>query len=745
MEIEKITEGLNQEQADAVLHDSGPLLILAGAGSGKTRVLTHRAANLILSGKCKPNEILAVTFTNKAAREMEARVTKLLHELDVPLFEPLWISTFHSICVRILRSHIDLLEYEKSFAIYDSSDQLAMVKKVMQALNINEKMYPAKAFQSKINHCKMQALRPDDIQKLSNFNFDDRDLQVFKRYEEDMKSSNALDFGDLLLKVYDLFTYYPVVLEEFQEKFKYIMVDEYQDTNKVQYLIVNMLAQKSKNICVVGDEDQSIYSWRGADISNILSFESDFPDSKVVKLEKNYRSTKTIVTAATHVIKNNSQRKNKVLHTDNEAGDKIIVKEERTDYDEARYVISHMRDQLATGKFSFNDVAVFYRTNAQSRLIEEQLRSNSIPYKIVGGIKFYERAEIKDILAYMRLILTPNDDISFKRVINTPARGIGKTTVEKIQAIANEQRIPLVAAAPIACENKVFHGGAIKKVTGFLRLIENLRIQGETLTLSQIFQLILDDTGYAKILKDQDTPESRTRLENLEELDNALVQFEEERDDEATLQSFLEEMALVSDIDTMEDEGKSVTLMTLHISKGLEFPLVYIVGMEEGLFPTGRAVEADDPTAIEEERRLAYVGMTRAQKKLVLTYARSRRLWGHETYNPPSRFIAELPEEYIDSQTSFKRPKLLDRIRSADKASSDPFPDYENAGNTHDSVNEYQKGLKVKHPTFGVGSVLATEGSGQSMKIKVVFSDNSVKKFVAKYARLEKLDYFDDF
>jgi DNA helicase II / ATP-dependent DNA helicase PcrA len=767
--LDELMGPLNPPQRDAVDTLSGPLLILAGAGSGKTRVLTYRTANIVAKGEANADEILAVTFTNKAAKEMEGRIQTLLKKAGIPVYGKLWISTFHSICARILREHIHLLDYKPFFGIYDSADQLSMIKKVLTAMGIDEKTYPAKAFAARINAAKTDALLPDDVAKRPRI-MDERSLQVYRKYEEEMRRANSLDFGDLLMKTYLLFCDYPAVLESYQNKFRFIMVDEYQDTNRIQYLLVRKLADAHRNLCVVGDEDQSIYSWRGADIHNILDFEKDFPEAKVVKLEQNYRSTQTIINAATHVIRNNSQRKDKTLFTNNPSGEPIIIREENNEYDEARYVVNEIQKLLSNGDVSASEIAIFYRTNAQSRVLEEQFRTRNIPYKIVGGMKFYERMEIKDILAYMKLILNPTDDIAFKRVINVPARGIGKTTVDRLEEFSASRNLSMIEGTALAVDEREFNAGTTGKLRGFLNILEALRELAMEVSLPELYHAILDKTSYVQRLKEEDSPEAESRIENLEEFDNAITKFSEERGEEGTLQTFLEEMSLVSDQDSLEDsdESKSVTMMTLHISKGLEYPVVYIVGMEENLFPSGRAAEQnEDPTAIEEERRLAYVGMTRAEKKLTLTYARMRKVWGEEHSNPPSRFIKELPREGVVHQTNQQRTSFADRMRSRPSGggfsgglggdsrsgagygqTSGRMPNYEDfADQSFDDVGdesqsasgELRKGMRVRHPTYGVGAILNTEGAGADLKVSVVFGDNTVKKFVAKYARLERV------
>lgn len=770
--LEPIFAKMNPEQLKAVKALDGPLLILAGAGSGKTRVLTHRFAHLVASGRAAPHQILAVTFTNKAAREMESRIQAILNEMalrDVGPNERLWISTFHSIGSRILREHIDLLGYQKNFVIYDTSDQLAMVKRITQSLKLDEKLFPAKQFASRINALKTEGYTPDQVKGQWHL-LDQTQFEVFLKYEQEMKRSNALDFGDLLIKMRELFTDYPDLLEVYRTRFRYIMVDEYQDTNAVQYQLIRLLSDGHRNLCVVGDEDQSIYSWRGADIQNILSFEKDFPETEVIKLEQNYRSTQTIINAATAVIQNNTQRKNKVLFTENPEGEKIIVREETDEYGEAKYVVSDIVREVSDKGRSGSEIAIFYRTNAQSRVLEEQLRMRGLSYRLIGGVKFYDRMEVKDILAYLRLIANPRDNVSYKRIINVPTRGIGKTTVDRLEDIASENGLSLWEATLKAIAERQFNAGATGKLRRFTDLLEKLCEFGSQRRLSELNLEVVDQTEYVKRLKAEDTPEAEARIENLEELQNAIVQFEAERGSDATLQSFLEEMALVSDLDSKEstDDQNAITLMTLHISKGLEFPVVYIVGCEEGLFPSGRATESQGSLELEEERRLCYVGMTRAEEKLTLTHAKTRKVWGSEQMNSPSRFLKEIPKEYAlvtssygsqrprflghsetgfgqspqDSARSWNRPSIHTSRRSTmagvERDFEDSFDAFADDFDQRPEQVSYRKGLRVRHPSYGTGQVLATEGSGEALKVTVVFADQTVKKFVAKYARLEK-------
>jgi DNA helicase-2/ATP-dependent DNA helicase PcrA len=764
--LEKFAETLNERQAEAVATLHGPLLILAGAGSGKTRVLTFRMANLIAQGEATADQILAVTFTNKAAREMEHRTVKLLGDMGIPVFERMWVSTFHSTCARILREDIHLLDYQPFFAIYDDADQMSLIKKVMASLNINDKTHPPRSFQAKINEAKQIAQGPEDIAKKNSMWWDEKSVDVYRIYEEELKRSNALDFGDLLFKTYDLFRTYPDILKKYQDRFQYISVDEYQDTNHIQYLLVKQLAEQHRNLCVVGDEDQSIYSWRGADITNILTFEKDFPETKVIKLEQNYRSTKIIVSAASDVIRNNTQRKDKTLFTSNADGEKIVVHEDINEYEEARFVVQNI-EALMKGNdgepLDYRDFAVFYRTNAQSRVIEDLMRSHNIPYKLVGGVKFYERMEIKDILAYLKMIVNPADDIAVARIINVPARGIGKTTVEKTEEVGLQHKISFYEAILYMSEHRLVNSGAARKLREFRNLADSLREKAKGMRLSDLFVEILDATEYVIRLKEENTTESQARIDNLEEFANAIRQFEQERGEEATLINFLEEMALVSDADQIDEGDNFVTLMTLHISKGLEFPAVFIVGMEEGLFPSARSINDSDPENVEEERRLAYVGMTRARKRLFLSHAKSRRVWGQEQSHPPSRFLKEIPDQYVHRQSRVQRSTFLERYRdkygggedasalrphgsdnmrpqrrrpvSRGGDSFDTMPDYENA--SQESGRGFQKGMRVRHPTFGTGSIYEVEGSGEMQKVSVIFHDQTFKKFVVKYARLE--------
>ncbi|PIT99139.1 MAG: ATP-dependent DNA helicase [Bdellovibrionales bacterium CG10_big_fil_rev_8_21_14_0_10_45_34] len=750
-DLSVLLNGLNPTQREAVLHTEGPLLIAAGAGSGKTRVLTHRMAFVVASGLAGPENILAVTFTNKAAREMETRAVRLMLDLGIPVYEPPWISTFHSIGVRILRQYADRLGFNRQFVIYDSDDQLSMIKRSLKALDISDKIYPAKSGQAFINHCKTLGIEAVDSHKQADGYRDQTFVKVYHHYEEALKVANAFDFADLLLKTNSLFNKHPDVLEAYQERFRYLFVDEYQDTNSIQYEIVKKLSAKSKNLCVVGDEDQSIYSWRGADIRNIMEFETDFANARLIKLEQNYRSTKNIVRAASGVIANNSLRKPKELFTDNTDGSQVFVREESTDYDEAKYCAAQIRRWMESEFARHKDIAIFYRTNAQSRVLEEQLRAASIPYKLIGAVRFFDRMEIKDALSYLRLVYNPSDDLAFLRAINTPPRGIGKTSLERLSALAQREGLPLFQAAQMAVSQTEIPKKARKGLEELLVILEELFEFSLQAKVSELYQRMIQRTKYIEFLRSQDTGDADSRIQNLEELSNAFEAFENERGEEATLAAFLEEIALISDIDKVNPDEDAVTLMTLHISKGLEFPYVIIIGVEESLFPSYRTFDLIDGDALEEERRLAYVGMTRAEKELHLTYTRRRKVWGQDQFNPPSRFISEIPKELISFSSSIYSPRgtfserhgLGARPISNSKSTPSHWAD-DHAQNFSESetgsvVSIFRPGLRVRHSVFGSGTVYGVEGSGENMKLTVDFDNQRLKTLVAKYARLEIL------
>lgn len=608
-----IYDTLNAEQREAVFHTEGPLLILAGAGSGKTRVLTHRIAYLIEEKGINPWNILAITFTNKAAGEMRERVD------DIVGFgsESIWVSTFHSTCVRILRRHIDRLGYDNNFTIYDSDDQKTLMKDVCKLLQIDTKTYRERTILSAISSAKDEMVTPEEYELNAYGDFSKKKIaEAYKEYERQLKANNALDFDDLLVKTVQLFQTQPEILEYYQDRFRYIMVDEYQDTNTVQFKLISLLAAKYKNLCVVGDDDQSIYKFRGANIQNILSFEKEFEHTKVIKLEQNYRSTSTILDAANAVIKNNVGRKAKSLWTENGEGEKIQFRQFDTAYDEAEYIVGDIRERVDNGKAAYCDHAVLYRTNAQSRLFEEKMITANIPYKIVGGVNFYARKEIKDLLAYLKTIDNGKDDLAVRRIINVPKRGIGLTTVNRITEAAQQRGISFYEAL---CSADLVPGlgRSISKLESFAAMIEYFRKEAEHLSITELMEEILTETGYVEELKAEGEEEAEARLQNIDEFLNKIAAYEESCEEELpTLSGFLEEVALVADIDSLDEESDYVVLMTLHSAKGLEFPYVYLAGMEDGIFPSYMTITADDPTEIEEERRLCYVGITRAKKNL---------------------------------------------------------------------------------------------------------------------------------
>ena len=631
---------LNSRQKEAIQTIHGALLISAGAGSGKTQVLTSRMAHIISQGLAGPDQILAVTFTNKAAREMIDRITQFL--MDRPIFEKLWISTFHSACARILRENISALAPRKQVVIYDSADQLSLIKKIMKDYNIDENYHPAKSFQKQISLCKRRAISPQEVSNHPYLRTTEDFHQFYASYEEALIAAEAFDFEGLIFEVYKLFLSHPKILSHYQEKFKFISIDEYQDTNHIQYLLVKQLAQKYKNICVVGDEDQSIYSWRGADISNILNFEKDFPNCKVIKLEQNYRSTETIVSAASSLIQHNGSRINKKLFTQNISGDLIRVESHWDDINEARFTARTISKFCEGGEYSYKDFAVFYRTNAQSRTLEDQLRINSIPYQIVGNLKFYDRSEIKDMISYFRVLLNPNDEISLRRIINVPRRGIGKTTIEQ----ANSYKLTHGLSFYEALTDLSQKNPSKKSSDSFLKfrqMTTELRRQIKKQSLSELYLSLLEKTEYLKNLEIQKTHEAGSKIENLNELGNGIKQFEEEKGEASNLESFLEQMSLLSSSPVSHNED-GVQMMTLHLSKGLEFDVVFITGLEEGLFPL---IQSIDDMDVEEERRLAYVGMTRARKKLFLSYAQNRKRFGVDKKQSPSRFLKEISQNYL--------------------------------------------------------------------------------------------------
>ena len=648
-----IIKDLNPVQKEAVQQLNGPVLILAGAGSGKTRVLVYRIALLLIEQKAKLQNILAVTFTNKAAREMKERVLHLLYNNNYSIGYTPWIGTFHSTCAHILRENFSLITNRSTFTIYDQQDQLRLVKKVIKDLNLNEKIHIPKNIRSQINLCKRMAVEPHNLHRISHLNYDDSFHDIYTAYEKALIQNSAFDFGSLLLETYKLMINNQSLSEKLSNQFQFICIDEYQDTNHIQYLIVKKLAEKHKNICVVGDEDQSIYGWRGADMSNIMNFENDFSGCKTFFLEQNYRSTKNIVKAAGTLISHNKVRKGKVLFTNNSTGEKILIKENFNEMEESRFISNYVKLACEQKGYQHKDFAILYRTNAQSRALEDGFRILKIPYKIVGGIRFYERAEVKDVLSYLRFVLNTKDDIAFLRIINSPKRGIGKSTLEKIQKQAREDSSDLFETLQKQFNKNIFKGKASKEIERFIKMIKKLKSQLDALPLYEYYILVLEESGYLDQLKADPSLEAQNRIDNIQELGNVIDQKQKESETTLSLSVFLEEMSLLSEGDKTKNDKESVTLMTLHNSKGLEFPCVMITGMEEGLFPSFQSVAEE---GIEEERRLLYVGMTRAKKKLILSFAWKRKVWGREQSNEISRFFEEIPNSFIEHQSSFHTP-----------------------------------------------------------------------------------------
>ena len=734
-------ELLNREQQEAVLHVDGPLLILAGAGSGKTRVLTYRIAHLIDECGVNPWNILAITFTNKAAGEMRERVDKIVGYGS----ESIWVSTFHSTCVRILRRYIDRLGYDTNFTIYDTEDQKTVMKSVCQKLQLDSKLYKERMLLNVISHAKDEYISPNEFLLEAKGDFrQEKIAQAYVEYQKELKKNNALDFDDLLVKTVELFQSCPDVLEYYQNRFRYIMVDEYQDTNTVQFKFISTLARQYRNLCVVGDDDQSIYKFRGANIRNILDFEKVFPDAKVVKLEQNYRSTQNILNAANGVIANNRGRKEKALWTENEQGEPILFQQFQNGYEEAEYVSGEISKKVRKGEAEYQDFAVLYRTNAQSRLFEEKFLYANIPYKIVGGVNFYSRKEIKDILAYLKTIDNGKDDLAVRRIINVPKRGIGNVTLAKVQAYADSRDISFFEALEEAGEIPGL-GKAALKIQPFVHLIHEMRLSLADMSMQDLIQAILDKTGYAEELKNEDTDESKARLENIDEFINKAVTYEEGAE-EPNLSGFLEEVALVADIDSVEDGDNRVLLMTLHSAKGLEFPYVYLAGMEDGLFPSYMSIAADDPTEeIEEERRLCYVGITRAMKELTITCARCRMVRGETQYNNVSRFVREIPSELLARKSVMpkepKKPEVPQNTsyQKAKEAFRTKTFDPQQFKVVKADKLDYTEGDQVSHVKFGKGTVLEITEGGRDYEVKVDFERFGVKKMFASFAKLKKV------
>ena len=741
MDLKKL---LNKEQYDGATTVDGQVLILAGAGSGKTRVLTYRMAHMIEDLGILPYKILAITFTNKAAKEMKDRVKSLIGDRA----EDMWISTFHSTCVRILRREIEKLGYKKSFTIYDSSDQKTLVKECIKALNINDKEISEQEILSKVGKAKDNMQSPAAFMRENESNFREKKIaEAYELYQKRLKENNALDFDDLIFKTVELFKKDKETLEFYQRKFQYIMVDEYQDTNKVQYEFIRLLADKHKNICVVGDDDQCIYQWRGADIRNILDFEKDYPNAKVIKLEQNYRSKGNILDAANVVIVNNANRKSKALRTEQEAGSKIKVYRAYSDTDEGNFIAKQIRKIKDAENKDYKDFAILYRTNAQSRIFEESLRRNDIPYKILGGTRFYDRKEIKDMLSYLKVLVNPNDSISLKRIINVPKRGIGDATVGKVSDFAESYELPLWDALSTVRNIPTLTPRNCGGIENFMEMMEKFIEMSEVLPVSNLIEMILKETGYISELEKSKEIEDKSRIENLKELVSDAVDFERSSED-TTLSAYLEKVSLVQDTDKLEEDADTIVLMTVHSAKGLEFPVVFMVGMENGIFP-GMA-SFDNAAEMEESRRLCYVGITRAKEQLFMTSAEVRRQFGRVVSYPQSDFINEIKsdlKEYVSGESLAARTENRSSMFQARNNYNNPHS-LRNSSNamqkpkiksTQSSVSsdEVTIGRKVKHSKFGVGTVVAIANAGNDKKVTIVFDNQGIKILLLSVANLE--------
>lgn len=761
---------LNESQRRAVEHTEGPLLVVAGAGSGKTRVLTYRIAYILQSDKAKPHEILAVTFTNKAAAEMRERLTVLVG----PVAESIWVGTFHATCVQILRRFADRLGMKRNFVIFDTSDQLATIRAVLKDLNIDPKNFEPRAVLSAISHAKNELLDPEGYESHASDYFEKNVARMYKHYQKKLFDANAMDFDDLLVLTVRLFNDHPDVLEHYEKRFRYVLIDEYQDTNKVQYELIRLLCEKHRNLCVVGDADQSIYRFRGADIRNILDFERDYDDAHTILLEQNYRSTKTILQGANAVIDHNIDRPRKNLFTDNDTGEKIKRFEAPDERGEVDFIASEIQRLGAEEGFGHEDITILYRTHAMSRTLEEEFMRRGTPYRIVAGLKFYERKEIKDLIAYLRVIANPDDNLSFSRIINVPKRGIGDRTIARIQQYALEHGMSFYGAMAHVDEIEDITAAFNTRISRFYELMEKLKMQSEGMSLSAFVERLIHDNGMVEALREERTIEADARIENLKEFISVTKEFEatmtvvrEEPSDEplieSALEAFLDHVALMSDVDGYDDDVGEVTMMTLHAAKGLEFPVVFLVGMEEGVFPHSRAMFEEGE--LEEERRLCYVGMTRAEKVLYLTGAKSRTLYGETKYNVPSRFIEEVPAELIDDlsgQRTTGRRGLGGRLKNAGRTGNGTSVPFGNGSGSSGGAGRNQTGLtsspssprsavtsrpadaikyvegdKVKHPTFGSGTIVTVQPAGGDAILTVSFDGVGVKRLMAGMAPLE--------
>ena len=772
--MQDLIEGLNDKQKEAVLATEGPCLVIAGAGSGKTKVLTHKIAYLISEKNVKPYNILAITFTNKAASEMKQRVEGIVGDVA----QEMWMGTFHSICVRILRRFIDRIGFDTSFLIFDTSDQRTVVKECLKTLNIDDKMFTDRSVLAEISNAKNEMLTPKAYQTKYAGDFRREKIgQVYELYQKRLKENNAIDFDDIINDTIEILSSNPDVLQYYTEKFHYVLVDEYQDTNKAQFTLVTILASRYGNITVVGDNDQGIYSFRGADISNILNFEKDFPGTKIIKLEQNYRCTGNILKAANAVIKHNENKYEKKLWTENEEGSIPALYQAEDEYDEANYIVQQIQHLKTEEYLKPKDFVILYRMNAQSRAMEDILRREDIPYKVVGGVKFYERKEIKDAIAYLRLIHNPSDNISLKRIINEPKRGIGKTSLDHVQQIADQTGSSMYEIIKHAEENGLNRIKA--NADEFIQVIEELRLKRQELSISELLKETLNKSGYTKALETENTVEAESRIQNLEEFLTVAIEFEEESADNS-LAEFLESITLSSDVDNLEDADNSVTLMTLHSAKGLEFPVVFLVGMEEGIFPGYKSI--GEPKELEEERRLFYVGITRAKQFLHLTCAKHRTIFGSTSYNAISRFIKEIPDDLLDGNIETVEEKFEDsgyqweygktamgramnessytsggKVKTY-KLDTDETPkmtatsyNYRTAESFLDSlkqkqasnsvdISQYQEGQRIYHKKFGEGIIQKMEEEGDDYKLDIQFDKSGHKRLMAKFAGLQIIE-----
>ncbi len=763
--MSELLDKLNDKQKEAVEYMSGPLLILAGAGSGKTRVLTYKIAYLLEKEIVKPWQILAITFTNKAAKEMRERVEALVGQAT----NDIWLGTFHSVCVRILKREIELLGYTRDFNIFDEIDKEKVIKEVMKKINIDEKVYPVGLIKSEISRAK--ELMKDEVQYQKDALGDYRKeeiAKVYTMYQDTLRKNNSIDFDDIIMLTVKLFLQYPDRLLYYQQKFNYILVDEYQDTNKTQFLLISMLSSANGNICVVGDESQSIYGFRGADITNILNFEEEFPNAKIIKLEENYRSTKNILSAANEVIKNNKSKIDKELWTQNKEGEKIDYKTLNNEYEEVEYVVDTIDEVCKKENRKYSDFAVLFRTNAQARVLEEVFMKSGTPYKLIGGIKFYARKEIKDIISYLKLIQNKNDNIALKRIINEPKRGIGDTALDKLDALASAAGVSIFEYIQDSSNLAGFRSAG--NIILFRDMINNLIKQKDTIKVSELIKNVLKDSGYEEMLNAEGTKETEIRFDNLMEFIGVAIEFENENADN-TLADFLDSIALVSDVDSLDESTEAVTLMTMHSAKGLEFEKVFLVGMEEGLFPSKRSIEEDAQT--EEERRLCYVAITRAKDHLYITNTKKRTLYGSTTYSIPSRFIDEIPETllseeslenkeekvkpttWLDSEYKRVETYLSNRSRVSENVETKVRPSIgisvdsflKNISGTMSAAKsvtpcevKYKVGMEVKHKKFGIGTIEKIEPEGDDFKLEIMFDNSGFKRLMANYTPLEILN-----